>query len=331
MRASLICDSAPFSCFAMFRPYSSVDLRSSKASSAKNTSAEFGLLVKPATDRPGNCTALCTPGIFMPMSADAPHDFFGAIQRRGGRQVDDVTRYCLSCTGMKPFGTIWNRPQVSDQQAGEHAHHQALVTEHAAHAFHVLRSGALEEPVEATEESAEHFVHAAGQRIGLRAVRLEQQGGQRRAQRQRVDRRDHGGDRDRQRELLVELAGQAGDERDRHEHGDEHQRDRDDRAADFLHGLVRRFARRQAVADVSLDVLDDHDRVVDHDADGEHQAEQRQRVDREAERQHQRERADDRHRHREQRNDRGAPGLQEHDHHDHDQRQRLEQRVRPRP
>ena len=32
-----------------------------------------------------------------------------------------------------------------------------------------------------------------------------------------------------------------------------------------------------------LDVLHDHDRVVDDDADGEHQAEERQRVEREAE------------------------------------------------
>ena len=41
--------------------------------------------------------------------------------------------------------------------------------------------------------------------------------------------------------------------------------------------------RREPRLDVALDVLDHDDRVVDHDADGEHQPEQRQRVDREAE------------------------------------------------
>ena len=44
-----------------------------------------------------------------------------------------------------------------------------------------------------------------------------------------------------------------------------------------------------------------------------------------------RERADDRHRHGDQRDDRRAPGLQEHDHDDHDQHDRFEQRVRPPP
>ena len=47
---------------------------------------------------------------------------------------------------------------------------------------------------------------------------------------------------------------------------------------------------------VALDVLDHDDGVVDHDADRQHQAEQRQRVEREADRRHHREGADQRHR-----------------------------------
>ena len=39
----------------------------------------------------------------------------------------------------------------------------------------------------------------------------------------------------------------------------------------------------KARLDVALDILHHDDGVVDHDADGQHQAEQRQRVDREAE------------------------------------------------
>ena len=72
------------------------------------------------------------------------------------------------------------------------------------------------------------------------------------------------------------------DERARDEHRRQHQADRDDRPGDLLHRLDRRLARRQAVLDVVLDRLDDHDRVVDHDADGQHQAEQRQVVQAEA-------------------------------------------------
>ena len=163
--------------------------------------------------------------------------------------------------------------------------------------------------------------------IRLRAVRLEQHRGQRRRQRQRVEGRDHRRDGDRQRELAVELAGQTADERHRHEHRAQHQRDGDDRAADLAHRRLGGLAWRQAFGDVALDVLDHHDGIVDDDADGQHQAEQRQRVDGEAEGQQHREGADDRDRHGDQRNDRGAPGLQEQDDHQHDQRDGFEQGV----
>ena len=155
----------------------------------------------------------------------------------------------------------------------------------------------------------------------------QEQGCQRGRQRQRVEGRDHGGDRDRQRELAVELAGEPADERDRDEHGAEHQRDRDDRAAHLVHRLYVASVGVRPELDVALDVLDDDDRVVDHDADREHEPEQRQRIDREAEAEQHRERADDRDRHREQRDDRRAPGLQEHDHDEHDEQQRFEQGV----
>ena len=88
--------------------------------------------------------------------------------------------------------------------------------------------------------------------------------------------------------------------------------------------LMRRFARRQPVGDIALDVLDDDDGVVDDDADRQHQAEQRQVVQREAERRHDGERADERHRHGDQRNDRRAPVLQEQEHDEDDQDDRLD-------
>ena len=64
------------------------------------------------------------------------------------------------------------------------------------------------------------------------------------------------------------------------------------------HGKLR------LLLDHALDVLDDHDGVVDHDADGEHQRQQRDGVGRIADRQHHREGADDRHRHGDQRDQR---------------------------
>ena len=92
----------------------------------------------------------------------------------------------------------------------------------------------------------------------------------------------------------------------------------------LLHRLERRVLRRQAVLDVVLDRLDHDDRVVDDQADRQHQAEQRQRVDGEAEQREQCERADQRDRHGEQRNQRGAPALQEQEDDDDHQHQRLD-------
>ncbi|KAG1400979.1 hypothetical protein G6F59_013106 [Rhizopus arrhizus] len=108
---------------------------------------------------------------------------------------------------------------------------------------------------------------------------------------------------------------------------EQHQRDRHDRAGHFTHGLVGRRGGRQAFFDVALDVLHHHDRIVDHDADRQHQAEQAQRVDREAQQVQRSEGTDHRHRHRDQREERGTPGLQEQDHHQHHQRNGFQQRV----
>ena len=93
--------------------------------------------------------------------------------------------------------------------------------------------------------------------------------------------------------------------------------------------MVRCAASRGVMpgAQVALDVLHHDDRVVDDDADRQHQAEQRQIVEREAERREHGEGADQRHRDRDDRDDRGAPGLQEHDHDDDDQHDRLEDRL----
>ena len=62
----------------------------------------------------------------------------------------------------------------------------------------------------------------------------------------------------------------------------------------------RGVAGREPLLDVVLDGLHHHDGVVHDEADGEHEAEERQRVDGEAEQREDHERADQRHRHRQQ-------------------------------
>ena len=182
----------------------------------------------------------------------------------------------------------------------------------------------MRQPVEAAvEEAGEPFPAARDQvprrRRPLLLVREEDLRGQRRRQRQRAEAGDRGRDRNGHRELLEELPGDAAEERRRHEHRAQHERNRDQRAADFLHGLQRRVAPAQAAREMPLDIFDHDNGVVDHDADRKHEAEQREIVDAVAERRHRREGADQRHRDRHDRNDRRPPALQEHQHDDDDQ------------
>ncbi len=77
--------------------------------------------------------------------------------------------------------------------------------------------------------------------------------------------------------------------------------------------------RRLAHLHVAHDVLEHHDRVVDDEADREHQRHHRQVVEAEAEQLHDRERADDRERQRQARDDRRRDVAQEEeDHQDHE-------------
>ena len=73
------------------------------------------------------------------------------------------------------------------------------------------------------------------------------------------------------------------------------------------------------MCDVPLHIFDDHDGIVDHQAGGQRDAEQRKRVDGEAEDLDERERADERNRDRDGGDDGGAPIEQEQeDDHDDD-------------
>ena len=157
---------------------------------------------------------------------------------------------------------------------------------------------------------------------------LQHQHAQRRRQRQRDESRDDDRDRDRHGELAVELAGESAEEGDRHEHGAKRQHDRDDRARHLVHRLDRGLARRELpFAHVPLDVLQHDDRVVDDDADREHHAEERQRVDRVAERVEAGERPDQRYRDRHERDDRRAPALEKEIDDEEDEQHRLGQRL----
>ncbi len=91
--------------------------------------------------------------------------------------------------------------------------------------------------------------------------------------------------------------------------------------------LIRRIARRHAFLDVMLDGLHHDDGVIDHEADREHEAEKRERVDGEAEERKEREGADERNRHGAERDERRAPALQEKEDDQDHEHERLDERV----
>ena len=120
-----------------------------------------------------------------------------------------------------------------------------------------------------------------------------------------------------------------GNEGDRHEHRQQHQRDRDDRRGDLRHRLLGRLGRRKIrlLLHHALDILDHDDGIIDHNADSEHHREQRYRVGRIAERQQHREGADQADRNRDRRNDGRAQIAEEQENHDHDEQEGFAQRL----
>ena len=147
-------------------------------------------------------------------------------------------------------------------------------------------------------------------------------------QRQRHHTGDHHGNRNRHRELAIQFPRQATQKSDGHKHRRQCQHDGHHRASHLVHGLHRRVMCADAfLAHNALDVFQHHDGIINHNADGEHHAKQRQCVDRVPQQHQPGESADQRYRHRHERNQRGAPILQKHKHHQEHQRHGLGQRL----
>jgi hypothetical protein len=89
-------------------------------------------------------------------------------------------------------------------------------------------------------------------------------------------------------------------------------------------GLDARFA----FTHVALDVLDDDDGVVDHEAHRQHDGEHRQEIETEAEGIHHDRRADERHRHRDERHEGRADRAHEDEYGETDDEDRLDERLR---
>ena len=253
---------------------------------------------------------------------DLAVDLVGARERGGGRQLHHADQVAHVLVGDEAHGRLAELVEAIGQDARIGQEHDGRDAHDAPREPAVARGHPVEAPVEEAEEEADR-ARPQGDAL-VRGVWLQEQRAHGGRKRQGDDQRDERRAGDGQRELAVELARDAGDEGRGHEHGREHQRDGDERRAHLVHALPGRIAGRQAGGDIALDVFHHDDGVVHHDADGQHQAEQRQVVEREAEQLHHEEGADQRHRDRRERDDGGAPGLQEQHHHQHDQDDGLE-------
>ena len=82
-------------------------------------------------------------------------------------------------------------------------------------------------------------------------------------------------DRDGDGELSEEFSGNPRDECDRHKDRQEDEGDRDDGRRDLGHRVLDRISRRQfrLLLHNPLDIFNDHDRVIDDNADREHDSE----------------------------------------------------------
>jgi hypothetical protein len=210
------------------------------------------------------------------------NDFLRAIERGGIRQLRERDEVDL-VLGRHEAGRRALECHVGQADQAHIDHHRdRRNAQHAADAGRICVGASSERRVEEAEEPAEQAIDDPLHAIFRCAVRLQQQRRESRTKGQRVERRDDRRDRDGHGELPVELAGQAADERRRHEHRAQNERDRDDRARHLSHRELRRFERWLPHFYVALHILHDHDRIVDDDADGEDETEQRQGVEREA-------------------------------------------------
>ena len=155
----------------------------------------------------------------------------------------------------------------------------------------------------------------------------EQVGGHHRRERERDGARDRDGAGQREGELAEERTGQAALETDRGVNRSERERHRDDRADEFAGAQDRGLHGTEAGAEVTLDVFDDDDGVVDHETDREHDGEQREEVHGKPENLHEENAADERHGNRQNRHQHRAHGAEEEEDHDNNDDERLNQRA----
>ena len=198
----------------------------------------------------------------------------GARQRRAFRHFHAANQIELILGGNKPARDGFKHDAGGAKQEQIDHKNRPAAPERFPHQPLIAVRTAVEKAVKWTENPAEQTIDKPGRDVFRRTVRLKQQSGQRRREGQRVDGGDHRGNRNRHRKLFVELTGDPGEERHRHEHRAQHQRNSDNRPGNFTHRLMRCGKRSQSFFDISLNVFHHHNGVIHHDPNSQHQTEQ---------------------------------------------------------
>ena len=134
-------------------------------------------------------------------------------------------------------------------------------------------------------------------------------------------------DGDGQAKLAEVLAGNAAHKADGHKDRDDGEGGGNHRKADFIGSVDRRAVGGFAHSDVSGDVLDFHNRIVDKDAGGKRDGQKADKVEREAQKVHDPEGWHGRQGQGHGGDQRGAPVAQEGEHHKHGEDRAFDQRV----
>ena len=236
----------------------------------------------------------------------------GVFERRSWGSLDDDHQIPLVFLGKEAGGHTLVHPDRRRQSGDKQQQQQVTDAQRQVNGAAVGPAHPGDCGVGAVNEGCE----CAGDEADVEEVQLaralfvtaEEKGRKGRRQRQRVKCRNGDRERNGQRELAVENAGGSGEERHRHEHRDQHERRGDHGAGDLAHGARSGRVRVGVLhVNMSLHVLDDHDGIVDHQARGQRNAEQRERVDGESEQLDERECPDQRDRDGDRGNNGGAP------------------------
>ena len=210
------------------------------------------------------------------------YDIECAFCRGVGRQLDTRHEVALVLFRHESGGQLAKREEEDRDQAYEHQHHPATTGQQPDHTGLVALGHMRETTIEPAREPA--FLMVSG------IDWLEQGRAQRRGQRQGKECREQDRHRHRQRKLPIDHANRAACQSHRNEHRRQNQRNANHSAADLFHRLGRCLLGWQSfLGHDAFDVLNDHDGVVDDDADRQDHAKHRQHVDGEAYRQHDRE------------------------------------------